>query len=254
MAEEDLAAIREREQQELLDYPDGRLLSADVAEGVLGVLRALEQNYEDRLGWDGGMPVLGVLALGRPSGPKRPDGMLAVPLTTLPLRLGRDFWALYGHDVMGTVQAIASIAERDPSAFDAFREQAGVPTDQPVIGWFSMVEAYERRVEDLDNPVSAAADPRLAVDELRQLVCVDVDERIFDVIRRRSTGRQTSGGGALPRYRREFAADVEAAGGIPEGVRASGEGLPLMVDALLRLTRVTRAETELRAALAEAGQ
>jgi predicted RNase H-like nuclease (RuvC/YqgF family) len=155
---------------------------------------------------------------------------------------------------MGTVQAIASIAERDPSAFDAFREQAGVPTDQPVIGWFSMVEAYERRVEDLDNPVSAAADPRLAVDELRQLVCVDVDERIFDVIRRRSTGRQTSGGGALPRYRREFAADVEAAGGIPEGVRASGEGLPLMVDALLRLTRVTRAETELRAALAEAGQ
>jgi hypothetical protein len=249
---DEIAAMQARQDAELLVFGErGPLLSADVAEGIRATLCAVEAHFDQLAGWDA-PPAIGAVVAGSPRDtgrmqPPQHPGEAAEPLQMMPLLVytldtPRGFWGVEGGDVAAAVAGLARMAETEPGVFDRFRELSGLPADVPVIGWWTVTEAYERSADD-DLSGSARTDPRLRADEVRALTFVDVDERVYEVSRWRSTDRQVSATLTQPELR-------EAMARMPGRLRAVvGEGLPVMIDALLRLTRVTRSESELRHAL-----
>lgn len=244
---EDLLAARAAAQAaEDAAYPNGTILDAHVADGLHQVLRTVENDWQQLFGWDA-PPGLGVLRIGAAEHPHLDGGgqpMVLMPVRAFQLRLPARFWHVTGGgDPLAATECLAELAEQHPAAFEQFCTDHGLPPEARPCGWWAVVEAYERRDE---QPGSANTDPSLAVDELRQLVCVDADERVYEITRRRGDNSVIRAMRPLQLYRQDLADDIAEVGGLPADVRSAPSGLPPMLDALLRIMRVTRTETVLR--------
>lgn len=216
---DDLARADAADAEDARDFPDGRVLRGDMAYGLHRVVVGLESQMTEEYGWDV-PPMLGMLHQAPVSAP---EGMAMMSIAVTPLDLdyagllaaaqGNLTWA-------GTL--IADMAERSPSHFDAWRYGAGgINPRATVLGWWASFEAYLRP--------DGGGEP---VDEMRKLLCIDIDERVHDVTRLRRAGDAFHSVDPLRRYQAQISGDTEAV-------------MSPLIAALLRLIRVTRTEAAL---------
>jgi hypothetical protein len=236
---EELAAGAQRDADEARFYPaGGRILDGDMARGLHACLLAVEERIDADMGWDA-LPHLGVMYVGAPAGDDGAITTVPIAVAALDLMYAR-LMQNSGGNMQAIAGALAEMAEQEPGLFDAYRAGAGLDPRDPVIAWWASYEAIVRDADD-DDPRSARDHPELVADELRQVIAVDVDERVHEITRLRSTGKVVDGMDPLPAY----AAAMNA--GRRDGVRLLNRaGIPPIPEALLRLMRVSRTETELR--------
>jgi hypothetical protein len=153
-----------------------------------------------------------------------------------------------GGDPAKMLVCAAELGEKQPSWFDSFRRSGGLDPADPVMAWWS--------ISCMDLVDSRTGEVRSTV---RELVCVDVDERVYTVMRHRHYNGPAGAEGkpepvstsldTLDAYRaktRRYAGT---------GVVAPGPatGLPMMTEGLVRCVRLCRDEQQVRGALRAAG-
>ncbi len=235
-----LAAADAEDAADAAAYPGGRLLDGEIYAGVHHTLRAFEDQSLTGLGWDC-PPIIGPLYIGQPQSAGNGTSLLPVVPGVIDLSRGKLLEMTRGDaDIIAAL--LADMAEERPELFDFMRVASDLDPRHPPVAWFCIYEAWAK---DSPGAGSAQDDPSLRRDEIRQLVAVDVDERVHEITRVRSTGEVRDHVTPMHVYRARL-----AGGAGPDGMRvlADPTALPPLIGNLLRLVRVTRAEQDIRRA------
>lgn len=243
---DEIAAADADEAAESLHHPHGRILGADMARGLTGALHRLDADHADR--WDV-PPTVGCFYAAHAGGSiEAPPGlegavMVAFVAAALDLRYGK-LLQLSGYNPNQFVPLLADMAEQRPSYFDSYLRNAGdIDPAVPVLAWWVVFEAWERGTPGDDMSVSVADRPELATDEVRTIVCIDVDERIHRIVRIRRAGTVATATDPWPVFAAHAAAEPAA------GPAEAEPEIPPMLTGLLRLVRHSRVQTLARRAL-----
>lgn len=213
--------IRAQEAREAGEYGSNRIMSAAGAVGLLGTLRAWEAELMTTFPWDRFDAIL-FLAYARGDDRERIDSFALEVV-----ELSEQFWA-QGQTPAYTLDALAHAAEERPKWFEDMRRAVGVNPRRPVLGWGFAAEAWVR-----------PADGSAAVDDVRTVTLVDVDQRLYSVQRRHRGEPELESWIQTPRQYTANLAQVEQV--VPEY-----GGPPRVPDALARLAKLTQKEVELR--------
>jgi len=227
---DDVAANAAREAAEREEYGGRAILAADEVEALAASVHAFERGAL-QIPWGGLPPQLFVVTVldERVSESASVD---IIEICVNVLALPPEFWDQM--DGPGqTLCALALSAEQQPHWFANFRRYARVHPQVPILAWGVLCEAWAQR--GLQG--CALDDPSRRDDEVRTVSAVDVDGRHYFGLRSRY-GRFTDYQEInTPRQMDALARQA--------GVR------PLVYDCLVRLSRLTTQEYELRGVLPE---
>lgn len=235
----DEAAAGDRaEARDAAQFAGGRrILTGYGAHAIGQALAAIEGDWHQRIGWQA-PTMFGVLYAGNP-GQKGSAEVATRMILSEMLRLPDDFADRFGDaDPAAALLTVAADGEASAKGFAEFRTDAGLDPAHPVLAWWAMGELIAV------NPGGEQ------VATLRELICVDVDERVYSVVRNQANDKISRlVGVALPLYR-NAAQPLLDLGVLRPGPQT---GLPMMTEALLRCLRLTRMELDLRCTFAGLG-
>lgn len=233
--------LDEAAHQELIDLQGERTtLSTDEAHAILDALAGFEADIDARLGWDV-PPVLATVRFREETVRLRgaPQGLIQVA----PLHVPGSFWE-QGNDMLEPVEALAETAARRPGWYRAWRHAAGIDPRDPVHAWALAAEGWMKAVADMDR--SAKKDPSPRLDEIRSINAIDVDGRVYTVMRVRSTGEITQRQVLNPVGYRRLAVEGMRQAGLDPAERLGEEGMSRAHAAMLRLMGLSVAEQQER--------
>jgi hypothetical protein len=232
--------LDERELAELIELAGERtLLSVAESANLLHMLKMWESEAET-LGWDR-PPILAAISATRSHIPA-PAIIGSQTMTLHPLALPGTFWA-QAHPT----HALRTLADRAADHGGWWRQQrrtAGLDPAIPQIAWAWCWEGWVKAPEHQHE--SANNNPKLREDETRCVLAVDVDARLYTVMRRRSQPAELwrAEVETLPAYQ-QIRRDAFTRTG---GIHGSTNGqLDPAYDVLARLMAVQRRENTERA-------
>ncbi|WP_436528296.1 hypothetical protein [Actinoplanes sp. HUAS TT8] len=173
--------LDDRALQELTELHGERtLLDAAQADALLRTLAAWEADH-DTYGWEN-KPVLAVIGA-TPHAPVDPIHTSQL-FVLKELDLPGAFWEHPGQGrPTAVLYALGSQAAARPGWWRQWRRTAGLDPRQPQIAWVFLCESYMKQPTETR---SANRHPDARTDELRLVVAVDIDARIYTYGRRRS--------------------------------------------------------------------